>query len=501
MELYGRRKIYTSVEEITEQNVVSVLTDAMSYHLQNISEENYLYWYRRGNQPILQRTREVRDELTKHVVVNNANQIVTFKNGYFMISGTSYTSKDDAKVNDVKRLNDYCFAGGKQLADNQIIDWFHTVGLGVMYVDIDREGKERCPFHCYSLDPRSAFVVYSYRPGNRPVFGVNVVLQDQTVMFDVITETTHFVLRGGMTGGQTLTDVVSNKVATPISVVSQDANIIGKIPIIEWQYDINRMSSFESALGICDELNELQTQLAESVEQQIQQLFVAYNCNFDDGTTANDIRKSGMLVLKSLNDNAARVDLLETKLSQSELQVSIDALYEQLLDKAGLPSIDRSSGGSSDNGSAVYLKSGYTIADTNRRNTEDLWRESDFRFREVVLAILQNRFSDFTLEAEDFDIEIEPPMMSNLLVKTQSALNMRKLGLHPQIWLERSGLSNDPISDIELSKDYIYKFYEESEQKQEAIPQDNENAEQAEAEGEPLADEEQAEEVPSKEVD
>ena len=208
-----------------------------------------------------------------------------------------------------------------------------------------------------------------------------------------------------------------------------------------------------------------------------------------------------MLVLKSLNDNAARVDLLETKLSQSELQVSIDALYEQLLDKAGLPSIDRSSGGSSDNGSAVYLKSGYTIADTNRRNTEDLWRESDFRFREVVLAILQNRFSDFTLEAEDFDIEIEPPMMSNLLVKTQSALNMRMLGLHPQIWLERSGLSNDPISDIELSKDYIYKFYEESEQKQEAIPQDNENAEQAEAEGEPLADEEQAEEVPSKEVD
>ena len=68
---------------------------------------------------------------------------------------------------------------------------------------------------------------------------------------------------------------------------------------------------------------------------------------------------------------------------------------------------------------------------------------------------------------------------------------MRNLGLAPQIWLERSGLSNDPLTDIELSKDYIYKFYEQMESPKE----------QATAEGEALADDRQVEELSAYELD
>lgn len=483
--LCGRRKIYTSADEITDENIVNVLNEVLSMHIYNMEQEEYLYWYRRGIQPVLYRTREIRPELVKRVVVNNANQVVVFANGYFMTAPASYSSRTDEKTDQVKAFNDYCLSAQKEICDNEVVDWFDTVGLGVIYLEPNDDDKR--PFNVWSLDPRSAFNVYSYRPGNPRVMGVYCVVVNGKVIMDVYTKDRYFKLEGGLAAKTTFNTPV---IGTATQLIESKPNIIGEIPIIEYQRDINRMGSFETAVPICDAINEMQSQLQEGIEGSIQQLCVAYNCNFDDGVTANEIRQSGMLVLRSTGDNKADFQILESKVSQAETQTNIDSLYEQLLDKTGLPSIARGEGGSSDNGSAVYLKSGYFIADTNRRNTEDFWRKSDEEFKVVALKIIKMRFADFDLDPNDMELNIEPPTMSNLLVKTQSALNMRELGLAPQIWLERSGLSNDPIADIELSQDYIYKYYE----------QGNDQTD-AESEGEALYDDRQAEELSAFELD
>ena len=483
--LCGRRKIFIGEENITKDNVVEIVNLVLSTHISNLQQEEYLYWYRRGIQPILTRKKRIRPDICNRIVVNNADQIVTWKNGYFLVSPTSYVSANPESTDKVKQFNDYVKASKNPIADNLIVDWFHTVGVGVKFVDPNREDDERRPFFTYALDPRSAFVVYSLRPGNKPVMGVNVVINGNVVYFDVFTETTYFRLSGTMVGETTIKTPI---IGTAISVDSIEPNVIGKVPIIEYQYDNNRMAAFETVIPICDEINTIESNRADGVEQQIQQLFVAYNCNFEEGTTANSIRESGMLVLKSNGENKADVDLLETSLSQSETQVSLDALYDQMLDKAGLPSIGRNEGGTSDNGSAVYLRSGYSIADTMRRNTEDFWRQSDEIYREVCLAILRKK--GFDLDTEDMELIIEPPTMSNLLVKTQAALNMKQLGLHPQIWLERSGISNDPQQDIELSRDTIF-----------ANETPKEEVTEEKAEGEALSDDRQVEELESYQLD
>lgn len=495
--LCGRRKIFTSEEEFNEDNIVNIVNEFLGLHLFNVMQEEYLFWYRRGVQPVLWRTREVRPELAKHIVNNNANQIVTFKNGYFMTAPASYSSRvDDEQITErVKMFNEYCLTAGKTLADNEVVDWFHTVGLGVLYVDINREDDDRRPFEVYAIDPRCGFNVYSYRPGNKRVLGVNIVGTDGRVMFDVWTKDKYFRLSGTLTPK---TGVYPAQLeGTAISLESVEDNRIGEIPIIEYQYDINRMSSFEAAIPLCDAINEMQTMLSEGIEEQIQQLCVAVNCNFDEGVTANEIRKAGMIELRSTNENKASFEIIETKLSQAETQTNLDSLYEQLLDKTGLPNISRGDGGSSDNGSAVYLKSGYSIADTTRRNTEDFWRKSDEDFKRIALKIIQLKDSSFELQPSDFELNIEPPTMSNLLIKTQSALNMRALGLAPQIWLERSGLSNDPLTDIELSKDYIYQFYQTQTVSTASEPTEPE----VDQEGEALSDDRQVEELSSMELD
>ena len=107
--MFGRRKIFTTAEDINERNVVSEVNKALVYHMTNAQEEEYLYWYRRGLQPILSRTKQVRPDINNKVVVNTANQVCVFKNGYFLTKPASYVSRkdDDSVIRKVSELNEY----------------------------------------------------------------------------------------------------------------------------------------------------------------------------------------------------------------------------------------------------------------------------------------------------------------------------------------------------------------------------------------------------------
>ena len=80
--LHGRTKILSDALEITEENIIPVLSKALLTHWKNRAEIEYLYNYRKGNQPSLYRTKEVRPEITSHIVENRADQIVDFRTGY-----------------------------------------------------------------------------------------------------------------------------------------------------------------------------------------------------------------------------------------------------------------------------------------------------------------------------------------------------------------------------------------------------------------------------------
>lgn len=456
-QLFGRRKIYASTDSIDESNVLAEVNKALELHYPNMYEEEYLYWYRRGMQPILMRKKEVRPDICNKIVINNAEQVCVFKNGYFLQKPTSYVSRrnDEGVTEKVRTLNEYVYNSGKLDAENEVVNWFHTVGLGVLFVEpnTDREDKER-PVFVYALDPRSAFVVYSRRPGNKPVMGVNVVDVDGKLTFDVFTKNEVFRLSGGYTGTSRDTTDAYKPIGTAYEIVGVEPNYLGSIPMVEYQYDENRMASFEAAIPIMNLINTVESNRADGVEQQIQQLCVATNCQFADGVDANTIMQAGMICLKSTTDNKAEFKILDNVLDQAQTQVTLDNLYDQMLYKCSMPSTTSGGKSTSDTGTAVYLRDGYQIADTAARNTTDLFTKSNRYFDEVFLKAL-NLANGFVLDPSDFALRIERNSTSNLLVKSQSALNMKELGLAPQIVFERSGLSSDPLSDIDVSKEYI----------------------------------------------
>lgn len=453
-DLFGRLDIYASSDEITAENVVSELNTALPYHVQNLLQEDFLYWYRRNVTPILRRKKDVRPEIMNRVQIGIADEICTFKDGYFLTQPCFYTARNDGVQDKVDTLNEFLYRSYKHVADDKIVDWFHTVGKGVLYVEPDRDNDKETPVHCYSLDPRSAFVVKSLRPGNEPVMGVNMVVVDDQAKFDVFTKKYIFHLSGGVTGRMLTTQVNSDFLATAISVDKVERNALGLIPIIEYRYNSVNMGAFESVVPLIDALSLVQSNRLDGVEQFIQSLAVATNCEFPDGTTANDIRQAGMIVLKSIGENRADFRILSEQLNQAETQVLIDNLYEQILRICAMPTTTKGGRSTSDTGTAVLARDGWFNADCSARNCADLFKESNRQFDRIFVEILKKRgLLDISLS--DFELNIVRNETANIQSKAQAFNTMLASGLHPELAAAKSGISNDPVADIAMSEKYL----------------------------------------------
>jgi len=464
-DLWGRLDIYASSDVITAENVVYELNTALTYHVQNLLQEDYLYWYRRNVQPILNRTKAVRPEIMNVVQENHADEIVTFKNGYFLTQPAFYTARRDGVQDKIDKLNEYLYRSYKHVADDKVVDWFHTVGKGVLYVEPDRDNDPETPVHAYALDPRSAFVVYSLRPGNEPIMGVNMVVDGDRAKFDVFTKDQIFHLSGGVTGRMLTTQVNSDFLATAVNVDSVESNALGLVPIIEYRYNSVNMGAFEGVVSILDAINTVQSNRIDGVEQFIQSLAIAVNCEFPENTTANDIREKGMIILKSIGENKADFKILSEQLNQSETQVLVDHMYEQVLRICAMPSTTKGGRSTSDTGAAVLARDGWFNADCAARNCADLFRESNKQFDRIFVEILRKR-GLLDINLADFELNIVRNETANIQSKAQAFNTMLASGLHPVLAAAKSGISNDPTADVKMSEKYLKMIWGDPDQPQ-----------------------------------
>jgi SPP1 family phage portal protein len=453
-DLFGRLDIYASSDEITAENVVDELNTALPYHVQNLLQEDFLYWYRRNVQPILNRSKEVRPEIMNKVQENHADEICTFKNGYFLQKPAFYTARRKGAQGKVNKLNEFLYRSYKQDADNKCVNWFHTVGKGVILVEPDRGNDPATPVHAYALDPRSAFVVYSLKPGNEPVMGVNMVVSDGIAKFDVFTKDAVYHMTGTATGKMMTTQVNHDYIATAVSVESVEPNPLGLIPIIEYRYNSINMGAFESVLPLLDEINNIVSNACDGVEQFIQSLAVATNCEFPEGTTSNDIRKAGMIVLKSVGENKADFKILSQPLDQTQTKVLIDHLKNEVYRICSMPIVGDHGRTYDTTGSAQLVASGWYQADTAARNTEDLFKESNRQFDRIFIEILKRR-GLLDIDINDFELHIDHGETVNIQAKAQSFNTLIASGMHPELAAAKSGVSNDPVSDIKMSEKWL----------------------------------------------
>ena len=111
-----------------------------------------------------------------------------------------------------------------------------------------------------------------------------------------------------------------------------------------------------------------------------------------------------------------------------QTQTLVDYMYQVVLAIAGVPTTNRTGGGSSDNGVAVQLRQGWEQSEARARKYEKNFKKSERQFLKVVLRILRGKEIDYTLRLIDIDIKFSRRNTDNLLTKTQALLNMLNAG-------------------------------------------------------------------------
>lgn len=471
-DLFGRRTIYSSVEEVTEENIIPEINSALSIHIQNMLEEERLYWYRRGVQPVLDRTKTNNDFVCNRIVENHAEEVVSFKNGYFMTQPAYYISRNGSSQEKVDRLNEYLYRSGKLTADTEVVDWFHTVGLGYIFVEPGED--EETPFAVHVLRPMSAFVAYSMDVKGEPVYAGYTVVRDHQIFIDVYTKTRVYRLNGSY-DAQLATEY-PDRAATAVQLLEIKPNMLGEIPIIEYRYNSTSMASFEPVIGILDAINATDSDRSDGITQFIESLLVITNADLDENESASTIREKGMILIKSTSELAAKVEMITQQLDQSQTQVYVDHLINNMLIICGMP--NRSEGGSIVNstGASVLSAFGWYQADAFARNTEDLFKKSNRRFDRIILNILKDkRLLDISIN--DFELHFVRNETANVQSKAQAYQTLLSAGMHPELAAAKSGISNDPVADTKMSEKYLKMVWGDPDKVDEVEEQTNGNGE------------------------
>lgn len=448
--LHGRRVIKTDVQDITADNVIAILQKALPVHWRNKSDIEYLYAVYKGRQKILGRVKQVRPEICNKIVENRFAEIVNFKVGYLVGEPLQYVGRgsEEDTLQSITRLNDFMVEQDKDAEDAELAEWFHVAGTGYrMVLPVDRPTEEyESPFEIYTLDPRFAFVVYFSGLGERPVMGVKyVVLEDGRVVYDCYTKDCMYEIVGG-------------------SIVRAEPHVLGGIPIIEYPMNKARIGAAELVLPLLDAINMVDSNRVDGVEQFIQSLMRFHNVDLssDDFT---QLREEGAIKYRDVDPQMkAEVDYITNELKQGETQVLVDHLYQVVLTICGMP--NRNGGSStSDTGSAVIMRDGWSAAESQARNSERMWRKPEKAFLCVVLNIC-NTLAGMNLRISDIEIRFTRRNYENILEKSQVLLGM--LGnekIAPRLAFVHSGMFSDPELAYRESVEYA-KSQEEKAQAQ-----------------------------------
>ena len=302
------------------------------------------------------------------------------------------------------------------------------------------------PFNLYTLDPRDTFVIRANDYSKRVLAGVNYVTDENgQVTFTVYTDDFVYTLIKGKNRAEKRT-----------------RNAFGAIPIIEYPANNARLGSFEIVLSLLDAISEFDCARNEAVEQFVQSLLVLYNCQVEEGTTADTIRQAGMILLKSMNGEKADVKNLSEQLDQTQNQTLKSDMYNAVLQIVGMPSQGDGNTGDSSNNGAVILKNGWQGAETRAEAFEAMFKLPETEMLNVV-SVLCAGLADFTFSPSDIDIKFTRHSYDNLLSKSQTLTTMLASDkIHPKCAYEASGL----FTDTEEAASLGLKWYDQVKKEQ-----------------------------------
>ena len=434
--MFGRTMIMLDYDVIDSSNVIEALAKATALHDRNSVEIDYLWRYYKGDQPILDRVKNVRPEINNKIVVNVANEVVSFKVGYQVGEPVQYVSKvnDEKVMSALIRLNAFMFSEDKAAQDQEIVEWQTIGGTAYRMVLPDPTGEEdESPFEMYTLDPRNTFVAYSTGLGNNPILAGTKYKKNGQDEWAVYTDERFFIIRNG-------------------EIVKDEPHAYWMIPIFEYPANRARLGAFEIVLPLLDMLNNITSNRMDGIEQEIQAFIKFINCDIDE-KQFKALKELGAIKVKSVQGQNADVDVVRSELNQDQTQTTVNDVYQRILTICGMP--NRNGGTStSDTGNAVIFRDGWETAESRAKDFEHTFKKSEKKMLRMVLRIIRE-LADVELKLSDIDMKFTRRNYENIQSKSQVLTTMlANPKIHPKLAFEHCGMFSDAESAYKESEKY-----------------------------------------------
>lgn len=447
-DLRGRKKIVSSVQEITQQNIKEVLQAALPVHDRNKTEIQELHDIFTGKQKIENRSKKYATAVNNKIVENHAYEFLRFTQSFQFAFPIKYASMGDTDTTEqISNLERFMRDTHKYTLDGYVSFWALLCGVGYYFIKPNsnyktssksgffdkikgQKGKKfnEKPFEITSIDPRHAFCIYSNGIFDRKLAGVVITYSDSgEPLYNVVTPTQRIICN------------------SELRLISAEPIYDGGVQLIEYNLNPERMGCFEPVVPLFDAINALESARVDGVEQNVDSITVVLNADVVQEDIDN-AGKQGLLVLKGSEGRQVDVKLLKYDISQDDVQTTISHMISTAERICAIPDRQNRNGGGGDTGQAVALRTGYELAVARGRTTKRMWDMPEHRLIDTALKICRVLAPESVkdLLTSEIDVKFEWSMADNLLVKTQALNNLLSAGVNGNAALSTIELFSDP---------------------------------------------------------
>jgi len=470
----GRRVIYTDVEEITKENVVQILSNAISDFEANANDCDRLLNIDAGILP-LNREKKARPDIDVRTVDNIANEITEFKKSFhwgipfaFIQRGTHDSGSDD-EVEAISLLNE-CYAtenlGRKQLTLGRFVE---ICGIGFTLVDIKVNWEEGDSFFAYEvLDPRDAFVIKSSRyADHRTMLGVTTrVDHTGTRYYTAFSKTHRFeIVCSKIQNGEVQEESWSQ------GQRSGERNPLGHIPIIEWERSPDRMGVWEREIPELSRISLILSDIGNDIDQETQMIWHTNDVEFpevkdENGNPTGEVETpksyEWVSTYTSRDGRQPFIKPLSVNYNYTGLLTNYNTARALVLQRCYTPQRNDNSGGST--GTAMSDATGWSSAEQVANAQQLIMESSKMEEVKVVLAAIKinpRTPSDSPLLKLRYT-DVKPNILRmksyEMSVKTTAFANLVSHGVYGLHALKAVNFFDDVMQVWADSKDLIEEY-------------------------------------------
>lgn len=467
----GRRRIFDD-REITRDNIIQILFDALNVHRLNVIDMKYLIDYYKGQQNILNRQAPSTSDINNKIVLNYANSSVRDIVGYTFGKPIQIIPRKTKFRKDIKILSDILEYENSSTKDNEVATFASICGLSYLCTlpskELTSDYMPDIPISINGLDVLTTFVIHSSKIGNPVRLSCTYWTDKKNTYFTVFTDTQIFYIKSE--GNGTLSSTRNE--------IIEDVNLLGLNPIQLVQNNAFLMGDFEVAITVLDALNQIASDSVNDVENVIKSLLVIINAELD-GQETNKIKKNRILELLGAPGTNVDAKFLYQQLDSMGINNLREYLEEAYKIIIGIPDRKTRGGGGGDTGDAVKLRDGWADIEVVARIKENYFKIAKKKQIAVAIKILQLiGMANIDFKTIDLDVKFTRNKNDNLQTKAQafSTIHSTKT-LDPADTLEMCDITTDVTEVVDRGKKYWDKVEQEKlalqKQTQETLNQNN----------------------------